>query len=94
MGTGTIVIGLASVIIGEVLFGTRSFKNCLISVILGSIVYRLVIAIVLQLGMPPNASSSLRPSSLRLRFRCRLFAKSGVLARALFDLMRYGETNA
>ena len=54
MGTGTIVIGLASVIIGEVLFGTRSFKNCLISVILGSIVYRLVIAIVLQLGMPPN----------------------------------------
>ena len=54
MGTGTIVIGLASVIIGEVLFGTKSFKNCLISVILGSIVYRLVIAIVLQLGMPPN----------------------------------------
>lgn len=54
MGTGTIVIGLASVIIGEVLFGTRSFKNCLISVVLGSIVYRLVIAVVLQLGMPPN----------------------------------------
>ncbi len=54
MGTGTIVIGLASVIIGEVLFGTRSFKNCLISVILGSIVYRLVIAVVLALGMPPN----------------------------------------
>ena len=54
MGTGTIVIGLASVSIGEVLFGTRSFKNCLISVILGSIVYRLVIAVVLQLGMPPN----------------------------------------
>ena len=54
MGVGTIVIGLASVIIGEVLFGTRSFKNCLISVILGSIVYRLVIALVLELGMPPN----------------------------------------
>ena len=54
MGVGTIVIGLASVIIGEVLFGSRSFKNCLISVILGSIVYRLVIAVVLQMGMPPN----------------------------------------
>ena len=54
MGVGTIVIGLASVIIGEVLFGTRSFKNCLISVILGSIVYRAVIAAVLQMGMPPN----------------------------------------
>ena len=54
MGTGTIVIGLASVIIGEVLFGTRSFKNCLISVVLGSVVYRIVIAAVLQMGMPPN----------------------------------------
>ena len=54
MGTGTIVIGLASVIIGEVLFGTRSFKNWLISVVLGSVVYRAVIAIVLQLGMQPN----------------------------------------
>lgn len=54
MGTGTIVIGLASVIIGEVLFGTRSFKNCLISVVLGSVVYRIVIAAVLAMGMPPN----------------------------------------
>ena len=54
MGTGTIVIGLASVIIGEVLFGTRSFKNWLISVVLGSVVHRAVIAIVLELGMPPN----------------------------------------
>ena len=54
MGRGAIVIGLASVIIGEVLFGTRSFKNCLISVVLGSIVYRIVIAVVLAMGMPPN----------------------------------------
>ena len=54
MGVGTIVIGLASVIIGEVLFGTPSFWRCLISVVLGSIVYRIVIAVVLQMGMPPN----------------------------------------
>ncbi len=54
MGVGTIVIGLASVIIGEVLFGTRSFGNCLLSVLLGSVIYRAVIAIVLYLGMPPN----------------------------------------
>jgi len=54
MGIGTIVIGLASVIIGEVLFGSQSVKNSLISVVLGSIVYRIVIAVVLYLGMPPN----------------------------------------
>lgn len=51
MGTGTIVIGLASVIIGEVLFGTRNFMNCLISLLLGSIVYRIIIAIVVNMGM-------------------------------------------
>ncbi len=54
MGAGTIVIGLASVIIGEVVFGSRDFKNSLISVVLGSILYRIVIAVVLYLGMPPN----------------------------------------
>lgn len=54
MGTGTIVIGLASVIIGEVLFGTRSFKNCLVSVVLGSIMYRIVVAFVLARGLNPN----------------------------------------
>ena len=54
MGVGTIVIGLASVIIGEVLFGTRSFVKSLTAAVLGSVVYRIVIAIVLYLGMPPN----------------------------------------
>ena len=54
MGVGTIVIGLASVIIGEVLFGTPSFWRCLISVVAGSVDYRIVIAVVLQMGMPPN----------------------------------------
>ena len=54
MGVGTIVIGLASVIIGEVLFGASTFKMRLVSVVLGSIVYRLVIAAVLEMGMPPN----------------------------------------
>lgn len=54
MGVGTIVIGLASVIIGEVLLGQRSFKMCLVAVVTGSIIYRLVIALVLELGMPPT----------------------------------------
>lgn len=54
MGIGTIVIGLASVIIGEVIFGTKSFIRSLIAVVLGSVVYRIVIAVVLYLGMPPN----------------------------------------
>ena len=54
MGTGAIVIGLASLIIGEVIFGTRSFKQTLVSVSLGAVVYRIIIALVLKLGMNSN----------------------------------------
>ena len=52
MGQGTIVIGLASIIIGEVVFGNRfNFAYKLTAVVGGSIIYRIIIAIVLQLGM-------------------------------------------
>ncbi len=52
MGTGTIVIGLASIIIGEVIFGSHfGMWWTLISVVFGSIIYRIVIAVVLQLGL-------------------------------------------
>lgn len=54
MGIGTIVIGLASVIIGEVILGVNSFHESLIAVVLGSVLYRIVIAVVLYMGMPPN----------------------------------------
>ncbi len=54
MGTGTIVIGLASVIIGEVIFGKTSIFRSLISVVLGSILYRIIIAFVLENGLQPT----------------------------------------
>jgi putative ABC transport system permease protein len=54
MGIGTIVIGLASVIIGEVLFHQLSFVKRLITIVIGSIVYRLIIDLVLQLGIDPQ----------------------------------------
>ena len=52
MGIGAIVIGLASIIIGEVIFGYRfKFWYYLMGVLLGSVIYRIIIAIVLQMGM-------------------------------------------
>lgn len=52
MGVGTIVVGLASIIIGEVIFGNRfGLWWTLIAVVFGSIIYRIVIAFVLQLGL-------------------------------------------
>jgi len=52
MGVGMVVIGLASVIIGEAVFGTRSLIRRLIAVSLGAILYRIVIAFAFNLGMP------------------------------------------
>ena len=54
MGTGSIVIGLASVIIGEVLFGRKNFYSRLVSLALGAVTYRIIIALVLKMGMPAN----------------------------------------
>jgi putative ABC transport system permease protein len=54
MGIGMIVIGLASVIVGEVLFGSSSIVRATIAVIGGSIVYRLVIALALDRGLNPS----------------------------------------
>ena len=56
MGRGAIVIGLAAVIVGEVLFGKvfRNFALKLVAVALGAVVYYLVIQIVLQMGLNTN----------------------------------------
>ena len=56
MGQGAIVIGLAAVIIGEALF-SKIFKNFalrLLSVVLGSVIYYIVIQTVITLGLDAN----------------------------------------
>lgn len=54
MGIGMIVAGLASVIVGEVLLGTSRLLRWLFAVVLGSVLYRLIIAVVLRLGFEPT----------------------------------------
>lgn len=54
MGIGTIVIGLASIIIGEVLFQELSFSGRLMSIAIGSIAYRLILVAVIAAGLEPN----------------------------------------
>ena len=56
MGRGAIVIGLAAVIIGEVIFG-KIFKNFalkLIAAVIGGVIYYIVITLVVALGLPAN----------------------------------------
>ena len=57
--TGYLVIGLASILMGEAIFGKRSFKNWLISVALGAIFYFTIITIAIRLGLPTELKSLL-----------------------------------
>lgn len=51
-GVGTVTIGLASVIIGEVICGRRGLTIGLLSALLGALVYRLILAGALKLKLP------------------------------------------
>ena len=66
MGVGTIVIGLASIMIGEVLFSKRTYFHRLAGVIIGSIVYRVIIAIVLRISMNSNFIIKITADDMKL----------------------------
>jgi putative tryptophan/tyrosine transport system permease protein len=54
MGIGMVVWGLASVIIGEALVGTRDLGYAITGAIMGSVLFRLLVAIALRWGLNPN----------------------------------------
>ncbi|EMY33286.1 sugar ABC transporter inner membrane subunit [Arthrobacter crystallopoietes BAB-32] len=54
MGIGLILAGLASVIIGQAIFGSRVIIVASLAVVLGSALYRVVIQLALQAGLNPN----------------------------------------
>ncbi|MFD1392645.1 ABC transporter permease [Lacticaseibacillus jixianensis] len=54
MGIGTLVIALSAIIIAEILVRNVTFGQRLLMIIVGAVIYRLIIAGVLQLGVDPN----------------------------------------
>ncbi|MBO0596847.1 ABC transporter permease [Nesterenkonia sp. E16_7] len=54
MGIGLILVGLASVIVGQAIFGSRTVIQATLAVILGAVVYRLAIQLALNVGLNPN----------------------------------------
>src|SRR5262249_14318177 len=54
MGIGMVVWGLASVIIGEALVGTQSLGLTITGAVMGSVLFRLMVAIALRWGLNPN----------------------------------------
>lgn len=63
MGIGTIIAGLASVILGETVFGKSGVARACVAVLLGSVLYRLAIALALGVKM---GSFAFTPSDLNL----------------------------
>lgn len=79
MGIGMVVWGLASVIIGEALTGSRSLGLAIIGAVFGSVLFRLLVAIALRWGLNPNdlklitaifVFAALVLPGLAKRFRC------------------------
>ena len=54
MGVGIVVLGLASVIIGEALVGSRALGLLITGTVMGSVLFRLLVAIALRWGLNPN----------------------------------------
>ena len=54
MGIGMVVLGLASVIIGEALVGSQRLGFTIIGAVMGSVLFRLLVAIALRWGLNPN----------------------------------------
>jgi putative ABC transport system permease protein len=54
MGVGMVVLGIASVIIGEALIGTRTVGLVITGTVMGSVLFRLLVAIALRWGLSPN----------------------------------------
>jgi putative ABC transport system permease protein len=54
MGIGMVVWGLASVIIGEALVGTRKLGYAITGTVMGSVLFRLLVAMALRWGLNPN----------------------------------------
>lgn len=54
MGVGLILVGLASVILGQAIFGQRFIWLASLAVVLGAVLYRLIIFFALRAGLDPN----------------------------------------
>lgn len=87
MGIGMMVWGLASVIIGEALVGRKSIGFAIAGTILGTILFRLLIAIALRWGLNPNDLKLVTALFVFLALVAPVYAKS--LGKNIFGGSRH-----
>jgi putative ABC transport system permease protein len=78
MGLGMVVWGLASVIIGEALVGARPIGLLIVGTVMGSVLFRLLVAIALRWGLNPND----------LKLVTALFVLAALLAPGVIQVIR------
>ena len=77
--TGYLVVGLASILMGETIFGKRSFKNSLISISLGSILYFTIYTLATSVWEMPSDMLKLFYAILIVIALCLPMIKEGTL---------------
>ncbi|MEJ6952343.1 ABC transporter permease [Natronospora cellulosivora (SeqCode)] len=94
MGVGMIVIGLASVIIGEVFVRTSRIPYATLGVIIGSVVYRMAIAVALRLGFNATDLKIVTAAIVILALGAPSIRKFMIQDEFAEHLMEEGETSA
>lgn len=90
--TGFLIVGLASILIGETVFGKRSFKNSLISICLGSILYFTIITVATETSEFWKRMSKLLYAILIVLALCLPMAKAGIM-KLIAKRKKEGESN-
>lgn len=90
--TGYLIVGLASILIGEAVFGKRSFKNCLISISLGSVLYFTIFSITSEVFHVQPELDKLIYAILIVIALCLPMIKEGI--RKLFTRNKEVDNNA
>lgn len=87
--TGYLIVGLASILIGETLFGKRSFKNLLISISLGSIIYWTILDVAIFVVKMPTYLDKLLYAVLIVLALCLPMIKTKI--KSLFQKKKEAE---
>jgi len=88
MGIGTVVWGLASVIIGEALVASDSLGFTIIGAIMGSVLFRLMVAIALRWGLDPNDLKLITAAFVFVALIVPTFAKRWTARRRMASYAR------
>lgn len=89
-GVGMMVIGLASVILGEVIFGTKTLLRRLIAAALGAVVYRIIMAQALYLGMESTDMKLVSAAIVAIALSLGLLGEKGSKLQLMQKLTKKG----